>query len=70
MDDNIRVTEFLSYRHNEIKVICKFMTLLELFTEQVTSKAKELEEQYLLEKEYNSNDLSNEKRHTDFTERT
>ena len=24
MDDSIRVTEFLSYRHNEIKVVCKF----------------------------------------------
>jgi len=45
-DDNIRVSEFLTYRNNEIKVVCKFVTLLELFTEQVIIKAKELEEQW------------------------
>ena len=69
MDDNTKVSELISYRQNEIKVVCKFVTLLDLFTEQVAIKAKELEEQHLLENKYNSVELSNEKRHTDFTEK-
>lgn len=33
MDDNAKVCEFLSYRRNELKVVCKFQTLLERFQE-------------------------------------
>ena len=44
MDDNTKVSELISYRQNEIKVVCKFVTLLDLFTEQVAIKARELEE--------------------------
>ena len=43
LDDNMMVKDFLSYRQNEIKVVCKFNTLLELFQEQVEAKAKEME---------------------------
>ena len=49
MDESTKVREFLTYRKNEIKVVCKFQTLLELFQEQVTQKAKELEEAYAQE---------------------
>ena len=46
MNDNARVSDILSYRKNEIKIVCKFQTLLELFQEQVSQKTKELEEKY------------------------
>ena len=44
MQDGIKVSEIFSYRKNEIKVGCKFVTLLECFQDQVLAKTKELEE--------------------------
>ena len=43
MPEETKVSELLSYRKNDIKVVCKFMTLLEYFMEQVTKKTNELE---------------------------
>ena len=43
MPEETKVSELLSYRRNDIKVVCKFKTLLEYFMEQVTKKTNELE---------------------------
>ena len=51
MDDNAKVGEFLSYSKNEIKIVCRFKTLHEIFQEQVAAKAKEFEEKFNTEKE-------------------
>ena len=51
MNDNTKVSDILSYRKNEIKIVCKFQTLFELFQEQVTAKARELEENFNQEKD-------------------
>ena len=63
MDGSIKAHEFLSYRRNEIQVVCKFKTLLELFQEQVASKTKELEEKYAKqekqEKEFRLSNVAN-----------
>lgn len=44
MPDATKVSEIFTYRKNEIKVDCKFQTLLEVFLDQVMAKTKELEE--------------------------
>lgn len=31
MNENTKVADILSYRKNEIKIVCKFQTLFELF---------------------------------------
>ena len=61
------VRDFLSYRQNEIKVVCKFNTLLELFQEQVEAKAKEMEKQHLIEKEFS--EISPDKRDANQTDK-
>lgn len=49
MADHTKICDILTYSRNEVKVVCKFQTLLELFQEQCTLKAKELEEKALRE---------------------
>lgn len=44
MPDATKVCDIFTYRKNEVKVDCKFQTLLEVFLDQVTAKTKELEE--------------------------
>ena len=31
MNENIKVSDILTYRKNEIKIVCKFQTLFDLF---------------------------------------
>ena len=50
MNENIKVSEILTYRKNEIKIVCKFQTLFDLFQDQVAQKVKELEEKFNQEK--------------------
>ncbi len=44
MPDATKVCDIFTYRKNEVKVDCKFQTLLEVFLDQVTAKTKELED--------------------------
>ena len=46
MNENLKVSEILNYRKNEIKIVCKFQTLFDRFQDQLASKVKELEEKF------------------------
>ena len=44
MPDRVKVGDIFNYRKNQVKVVCTFQTLLELFQEQVTVRQLEMQE--------------------------